>query len=133
MKQLCLYIILFSGLVCVGVCKPREYILIKQLKTWTDAQSYCRLNHYDLATVQTDEDLTNLRQTASEDGMISAGWIGFYNDINTWRWSYQDESVIYSNRYSLGSTMKCASIYPDGYWYEVNCANSYEFMCSDGE
>ncbi|XP_057189944.1 macrophage mannose receptor 1-like [Triplophysa rosa] len=134
MKQLCLYILSFSGLVCVGVCKPREYILIKELKTWTDAQAYCRLNHNDLATVQTDEDRTNLHQTASENAFTSYGWIGLYNDINSWRWSYQDEGVAYFNWHpglpdNYGAGEECSVLRNDGYWLDYYCTITRWSLC----
>ncbi|KAI7810056.1 putative C-type lectin domain family 20 member A isoform X2 [Triplophysa rosa] len=134
MKHLCLLILSFSGLVCVGVCKPREYILIKELKTWTDAQAYCRLNHNDLATVQTDEDRTNLRQTASENAFTSYGWIGLYNDINSWRWSYQDEGVAFDRWIigqpdNYGAGEECAVIRLGGNWYDRVCTEEKHFLC----
>ncbi|KAL0189847.1 hypothetical protein M9458_016946, partial [Cirrhinus mrigala] len=75
--------------------------------TWTDAQTYCRTHHYDLATVQ------------NEKAFSGYAWIGLYNDVNSWRWSYNEESLVFQswalgqpNNYGLGEA--CATISPDG-------------------
>nr|XP_055056230.1 uncharacterized protein LOC129440737 [Misgurnus anguillicaudatus] len=137
MKQLCLYILSFSGLLSVALCKHREYILIKELKTWTDAQTYCKINHLDLATIQTAEDLTCLQEVALKSTFTLAAWIGLYNDINSWRWSYQDESLNFTKWYpgdpdNAGTGEECAVLRAEGYWFDRYCTYTRDFLCFDG-
>lgn len=54
----------------------QDYRFIRENKTWKDAQSYCRANHMDLATVYDTADVRRL--CAGEDRCENA-WIGLYN------------------------------------------------------
>lgn len=89
------YLLLFAELCPFTQSTLREYVLIQEQKNWDDAQAYCRRNYMDLATVQNIQDWTNL-QTAVQPA-LSLVWIGLYNDINSWRWSNQDESLTFEN------------------------------------
>uniref|UniRef100_A0A671PED2 C-type lectin domain-containing protein n=1 Tax=Sinocyclocheilus anshuiensis TaxID=1608454 RepID=A0A671PED2_9TELE len=72
----------------------REYVVIQEQKTWKQAQAYCRENHIDLATVQSEEDWVNLREVVQK--ITKMAWTGLYNDINSWRWSYQNQKIAFS-------------------------------------
>uniref|UniRef100_A0A665VI64 C-type lectin domain-containing protein n=1 Tax=Echeneis naucrates TaxID=173247 RepID=A0A665VI64_ECHNA len=59
-----------------------DYHFINENKTWTEAQSFCRENYTDLATVYRRSDIKNLNQTGA--------WIGlnYCLSINgTWSWT----------------------------------------------
>ncbi|KAK9971249.1 hypothetical protein ABG768_024623 [Culter alburnus] len=104
--------------------------------SWENAQDYCRKNHIDLATVQSDEDWMNLREVAVEKGFYGFAWIGLYDDINSWRWSYQDESLEFDSWYpdqpdNYGAGPQCAMIYSSGLWSDYSCDNTRYFVCSD--
>ncbi|XDV19478.1 hypothetical protein PO909_024943 [Leuciscus waleckii] len=103
---------------------------------WGKAQNYCRENHIDLATVQSDEDWTTLQEVEHEEDFYTFAWFGLYNDINSWRWSYQDESVVFQywepgQPDNAGAGEECVAIYKPGYWYDDSCAVTRYFMCSD--
>ncbi|XDV19530.1 hypothetical protein PO909_024986 [Leuciscus waleckii] len=103
---------------------------------WGKAQNYCRENHIDLATVQSDEDWTTLQEVENEERFRSFAWIGLYNDINSWRWSYQDESVVFQSWLSgqpdnYGAGEECVAIYYPGYWRDYSCDLTRYFVCSD--
>uniref|UniRef100_A0A671NPP4 C-type lectin domain-containing protein n=1 Tax=Sinocyclocheilus anshuiensis TaxID=1608454 RepID=A0A671NPP4_9TELE len=107
------------------------YILIKQSMTWENAQNYCRTHHIDLATVQSDEDWTRLQEAA--DTFSGFAWIGLYKDINSWRWSYNEESMVFKSwasgqpdNYYGGE--ECAAIYYNGGWQDFACTSSYYFI-----
>ncbi|KAI7789641.1 putative L-selectin-like [Triplophysa rosa] len=109
-----------------------EYVLIQQQKTWDEAQVYCRQNHVDLATVQSTEDWTNV-QRAAGSALTSPVWTGLYNDINTWRWSYQDEPLTYLSWFSgepnnRNGVQECASFY-GGTWHDMVCTETKLFLC----
>ncbi|KAA0721224.1 C-type lectin domain family 10 member A MMGL [Triplophysa tibetana] len=109
-----------------------EYVLIQQQKTWDDAQAYCRQNHFDLATVQSTEDWTNV-QKAVGPSFTTVAWIGLYNDINTWRWSYQDEPLTYLSWYygepnNNNGIQECATFYGDTF-HDMVCTETKLFLC----
>ncbi len=106
--------------------------------TWKNAQNYCRTHHIDLATVQSNENWTRLQEAADEQLFSGFTWIGLYNDINGWRWSYNEESLVFQswvlgqpNNYGLGE--ECAAIYYNGGWQDFYCTVLYYFVCYDGE
>ncbi|XP_039546266.1 C-type lectin domain family 10 member A-like isoform X3 [Pimephales promelas] len=106
------------------------YVLIQEQKTWDEARAYCRKNHFDLATVQSNEDSANLRKAVYN--MTKMTWIGLYNDINSWRWSYHDEKITFQ---------KWLTVEPNNYdgleecgvitnaWNDWACAALFPFFC----
>ncbi|XP_073804948.1 C-type mannose receptor 2-like isoform X2 [Danio rerio] len=118
------------------------YVPIQKQMTWDQAQAYCRQNHIDLATVQRSEDLAYLLEAAHKMGAMA--WIGLYNDINSWRWSYQNENITFSSwmpgepnnngheecgvmSYSTWGDWSCATLFPF-FCYSVNGTNKFVFV-----
>ncbi|XP_048091681.1 C-type mannose receptor 2-like [Alosa alosa] len=67
-----------------------QYHFVKESKTWNKAQSYCRINYTDLATLYDTDDVNTLIQLGSQTG---SAWIGLYDDVlNSWRWSITNSS-----------------------------------------
>ncbi|KAL0162988.1 hypothetical protein M9458_042384, partial [Cirrhinus mrigala] len=66
-----------------------RYHFVNESKTWTEAQRYCRQNYTDLATIDNMEEMNRLINTVngSYNGLA---WIGLYGDVNSWRWSLED-------------------------------------------
>ncbi|KAI2663117.1 Aggrecan core protein [Labeo rohita] len=83
--------------------------------TWETAQNSCRTHHTDLAIVQSNENWMRLQEAANEKAYSG------YNDINSWRWSYDG--------YGLGE--ECVVMYPDGFWQDYPCSDSFNFVCYD--
>ncbi len=127
-----------AGLLSLTLCIEPEYILIKQLMTWENAQNYCRTHHIDLATVQSNENWTRLQEAADEQHFSGFAWIGLYNDINGWRWSYNEESLVFKSWASgqpdnYGYGQECVGILPNGAWHDLYCTDIRYFVCYDGE
>ncbi len=102
------------------------------------ALNYCRTHHIDLATVQNNEDLVRLQEAAGEQHFFGFAWIGLYNDIDSWRWSYNEESLVFKSWTSgqpdnSNGGQACAAINYIGGWQDFACANTCYFMCYDGE
>ncbi|XP_062864762.1 putative C-type lectin domain family 20 member A isoform X2 [Trichomycterus rosablanca] len=114
--------------------------LIKQSLTWSDAISYCRQNYYDLATVKTYSSLVKLGGTAALEGITEPIWIGLYNDVNTWRFSYNDVllSDITLRKWETGepdnwlAMEACASVGSGGTWKDGTCTELKPFICYNG-
>uniref|UniRef100_A0A3B3Y5X4 C-type lectin domain-containing protein n=1 Tax=Poecilia mexicana TaxID=48701 RepID=A0A3B3Y5X4_9TELE len=111
--------------------ETNKYHLIKEKKSWQEAQSYCREKHTDLisGTKQIeDEEVKNLKITA---------YFGLFRD--TWRWSDGSNSSFrhwndeLSNvKYNSG---QCAmTVFDDeGRWKNESCDERKPFICYDGE
>lgn len=124
-----------TGFLSVILCGSREYILIKEYKTWDEAQDYCRQNYIDLATVQTDEEWSKV-DTLREKLQFNI-WIGLYDDVNTWRWSHQQESVTflewdYDQPNNLNGKQYCVNLRTTGYWWDEACNLTCSFFCQSG-
>ncbi|XP_067302006.1 putative C-type lectin domain family 20 member A [Pseudorasbora parva] len=136
MEQIWLHLLSLSGLLSLTLCRPQEYVLITEAATWGNAQEYCRKNHVDLATVQSNEDWTGVTEVGAEKKYYGYAWYGLYNDINSWRWSYQDESLVFKAWYpsepdNYASGEECVAIASDRTWRDRNCDLNKYFLCSD--
>ncbi|KAL7841466.1 hypothetical protein SRHO_G00251570 [Serrasalmus rhombeus] len=115
---------------------PRQYHLIQDMKNWTEAQTFCRLNFVDLATVESLTEMTRLVKEAQKHNFISKAWVGLYNDINSWRCSYENTPLELKkwatnepdNQYGLEW---CVATGGDGLWRDVYCLVKVDFLCYD--
>ncbi|MGH0155946.1 UNVERIFIED_CONTAM: hypothetical protein FKN15_058926 [Acipenser sinensis] len=93
--------------------------------SWSEAQSYCRENNTDLATVGSQEVAEQLLNIIG-DSLSDTAWIGLYcDDTQNWQWSNSDD-VIYSN---WKAELFCASVTSSGEWRDLRCQEKYPFMC----
>ncbi|XP_012987470.2 macrophage mannose receptor 1 [Esox lucius] len=69
---------------------PYEYQFVDKNMTWTEAQSYCRNNYTDLATIDNTEDMYRLMKSVN-GGFTNGAWIGLKEGerMGTWQWSDQ--------------------------------------------
>uniref|UniRef100_A0A671YZM0 C-type lectin domain-containing protein n=1 Tax=Sparus aurata TaxID=8175 RepID=A0A671YZM0_SPAAU len=114
---------LFSGLNVT-------FVLIETLMTWTEAQSYCREHHTDLASVR------NTAENQKVMDLVPAGqkvWIGLFRD--SWKWSDGSDS---SFRHwapgqpdNSGGKEACvgADLNDDGTWWDFACDQNSLFVC----
>ncbi|XP_051800177.1 macrophage mannose receptor 1-like [Acanthochromis polyacanthus] len=52
-----------SGWLVLPACSLRQYYFVKKPLTWNEAQTYCRQNYTDLATIENTEDVKELERT----------------------------------------------------------------------
>ncbi|KPP58243.1 macrophage mannose receptor 1-like, partial [Scleropages formosus] len=108
-------------------------------KTWTDAQTYCRNNYFDLATIRDTDDLQNLVNSAPST-YFGQAWIGLFDDVNSWHWSLSDSSFYSTGETSfrnwesgepdnLGGQEYCAAMTPGGTWDSYSCQERLLFIC----
>ncbi|MGH0137945.1 UNVERIFIED_CONTAM: hypothetical protein FKN15_030372 [Acipenser sinensis] len=111
-----------KGICAVASGLFRKYHFVKDEKSWFDAQSYCRENHTDLATIESQAETEKLNISA---GFTNA-WIGLYYDKENWQWSNGD-NVSY---YNWTSSLSCTSVDSNGEWVDSDChSNRYFFIC----
>ncbi|RXM98667.1 C-type mannose receptor 2 [Acipenser ruthenus] len=112
-----------------GFCVPvynqiRTHVFVETVKTWSDAQSYCREKHTDLATVSSQEEANQLLNITGAS--LGDSWIGLYrDDTQNWQWSNSDD-VMYSN---WRADVFCASVNSEGKWTDLPCNHRKAFMC----
>ncbi|KAL6466780.1 hypothetical protein MHYP_G00245840 [Metynnis hypsauchen] len=128
-----------TGILPIVQTFPRQYHLIQEPKTWTEAQAFCRLNFVDLATVENSTDMAMLLKEAHKHNFTSQAWVGLYNDVNSWRCSL--------NEIPLGSFQKwgtaqpnnlygheeCAMMDQNGLWWDDICSKTKFCLCYDAK
>ncbi|KAG7216472.1 hypothetical protein INR49_001958 [Caranx melampygus] len=67
----------------------RVYTVINRSLTWTEAQTYCRTHHTDLATIENVEENAEAVSVMTTNS-VSEAWIGLYRV--RWRWSDNSNS-----------------------------------------
>ncbi|KAL7853031.1 hypothetical protein SRHO_G00188160 [Serrasalmus rhombeus] len=106
-----------------------SYVFINDLKSWHDAQSYCRKNHTDLASVRNQAENDKIKEAAK--GQIV--WIGLFRVF--WKWSDQSNSSFQywkQNQPDISSGKEtCGYIVmtDGGYWSNENCQTKFPFIC----
>ncbi|KAI5091455.1 C-type mannose receptor 2 isoform X2 [Silurus meridionalis] len=136
-------LLLLMGFFNLGVCLPRQFHFINESKTWAAAQRYCRENYVDLATINNAEEelvVTNLIGTTDS----KQTWIGLYDDLNSWKWSLDDDSFynegersfrnwyIQKPRYWYENRLCVYLSDNDAVWVESSCSKTHPFICFDG-
>ncbi|XP_028841859.1 macrophage mannose receptor 1-like [Denticeps clupeoides] len=134
-------LLLISGLLSLSQSLPtaRKYYFVNQLKTWSDAQSYCRLTYNDLATLENADDMSKLN-AATKNWQIDVVWIGLYNDINSWKWSISDQAFYIAGgagyrNWGLGQpdnamgNQSCVSMMSTGTFFDNTCDTELTFLC----
>ncbi|KAK2833971.1 hypothetical protein Q5P01_017860 [Channa striata] len=101
-----------------------DFILVNDLKTWTEAQLYCRDNYTDLASVRNQAENDEMKMMLTQNT-----WIGLHR--NSWKWS--DGSVNSFSYWYPGApvpttTATCIGAYY-GKWYNFNCNYQFFFLC----
>uniref|UniRef100_A0A3B1JR28 C-type lectin domain-containing protein n=1 Tax=Astyanax mexicanus TaxID=7994 RepID=A0A3B1JR28_ASTMX len=126
-----------TALLTLSSCLSRQYYFVDISMTWTEAQTYCRQNYTDLATLENAEDTSRLIAAAVNSGYNGLAWIGLYEDLmNNWRWFLEDDTLYgpgekdyrnWSNLWSpepnnAGGNEMCTQI-------DENCAQNLPFFC----
>ncbi|XP_058236214.1 macrophage mannose receptor 1-like isoform X2 [Hemibagrus wyckioides] len=109
-----------------------KYVVIKETKSWYDAQIYCREKYTDLVSVrnQTENDEIWRMINSSVGGV----WIGLFN--NSWKWSDQSNSSFrYWSSDKPSGGLNCAAVSESEkrYWSDVKCTEKLPFICHENK
>ncbi|KAK1135320.1 macrophage mannose receptor 1-like [Acipenser oxyrinchus oxyrinchus] len=109
-----------------------RYTLIEVLKTWTEAQQYCREHHTDLVSIKNASENEEIVKKAQGKPF----WIGLFNE--PWKWSHQGDNYTFhswSNREpnNWGGNENCVMMSKTGGWNDYGCNNQLPFFCCEGE
>uniref|UniRef100_A0A3Q3E5B5 C-type lectin domain-containing protein n=1 Tax=Labrus bergylta TaxID=56723 RepID=A0A3Q3E5B5_9LABR len=127
----------------------RQFHYIDLKLNWLDAQHYCREKYDDLATIQSMEDIIQLKNKVQVSAWIAA-WIGLRDDpnswfkvmgidANSWRWSVTSEMSQngYQNWFSIAPDNVyfeyCIELDGAATWNDLNCDALLSFVCYTGK
>ena len=106
------------------------FIFIETAMNWTEAQSYCREHHTDLASVR------NMTENQKVADLVPANhivWIGLYRD--SWKWSDGSDSSFRHwvqgepDNYDGKDACVVADFSRNGEWWDIPCDNKEPFVC----
>ncbi|KAK1151731.1 macrophage mannose receptor 1-like [Acipenser oxyrinchus oxyrinchus] len=126
MEKTVLVLLCLAGFFVPFSNQIRRYYYENTEMSWSEAQSYCREKHTDLATVRSQEEAEQLLNITG--GSVNAtAWIGLYrDDTQNWQWSNSDDVIFYSN---WTANLFCASVRSSGEWRDLRCQEKNPFMC----
>ena len=133
--------IVFAEFSVLSTCALHQYHLVTINMDWTAAQSYCRENFVDLATVDSMEDMQGL---IKEQRNAKPAWIGLTRNrsVRSWKWYlsgnqfYREGEMEYRNWAQTSEPITgqpCAALVSNetGVWRDYACTNTYSFVCSN--
>ncbi|KAM3618603.1 uncharacterized protein V6R79_022405 [Siganus canaliculatus] len=112
---------------CVTI-NDRGFVLVSTSMNWTEAQSYCRNHHTDLASVR------NMEENNEVMNLVPSGqtaWIGLFRD--SWKWS--DGSSLSFTYWRQGEpnsnieTQENCALSNSGRWEDWPCDTKTAFIC----
>lgn len=126
-------------------CFPHQYHFIDETLIWEKAQTYCREQYTDLATVFDIEDMNRLVNTVQDStgGFTELAWIGLHDNLTSWKWSFS-ESHYYRNKetdyrnWDIGQpdnfagNQMCVKMWSEGVWVDSQCSLKHPFICYNG-
>ncbi|KAG7239742.1 hypothetical protein INR49_028562 [Caranx melampygus] len=106
----------------------RVYTLINRSLTWTEAQTYCRTHHTDLATIENAEENAEAVSVMTTNS-VSEAWIGFYRV--RWRWSDNSNSSFtnWNSGQPDGTDKFCVLEDSTHTWHDISCDEKHFFWC----
>ncbi|KAI9536674.1 hypothetical protein NQZ68_031749 [Dissostichus eleginoides] len=116
--------------VCHGGETPGRMHVVLVEKNWRDAQTYCRLNYFDLASARSETENDALQQIMSSSSMSSV-WFGLFRD--EWQWSDQSNSSFRHwepGQPNIDGSCTLFGTSSKG-WLDRSCTHTFPFYCYD--
>uniref|UniRef100_A0A3B3Y7D1 C-type lectin domain-containing protein n=1 Tax=Poecilia mexicana TaxID=48701 RepID=A0A3B3Y7D1_9TELE len=137
-----------GALLSVASAQSHQYYFVNTSLTWTEAQSVCRRDYTDLATIESTADVNDFLSTSSS--YTGKAWIGLYDDtINSWKWSLNDSSFYGPGENSFRNwqpgqpddyygQQHCVQFNGSsdnslGQWDDAGCMETRQFVCYNGK
>ncbi|XP_051566171.1 macrophage mannose receptor 1-like [Myxocyprinus asiaticus] len=111
--------------ICYDGNNLQNYILLYLLRTWRDAQSYCRQYHTELVSVRNQEENLQIQQLIPKGTLV---YIGLFQD--TYAWS--DNSSSSFRNWGSGQPDRygqCIAINEKHFWRVDDCNVKRPFFC----
>ncbi|XP_038136967.1 C-type mannose receptor 2-like, partial [Cyprinodon tularosa] len=115
--------------------RTQKYHLIREEKTWQEAQSYCRENHTDLISGMKQLQDGELEEVMSSVGDETQIYFGLFRD--TWRWSDRSSfsfrhwvNEFNNEKYNSGQCTVMMFNHK-GRWKSEDCTVEKPFICYD--
>ncbi|KAI5629825.1 hypothetical protein C0J50_7876, partial [Silurus asotus] len=127
------YLLLLYGM---ALSQIREYIYVSQKMNWIAAQTYCRQQYGDLASITTEEEN---QRAANVTGLNEfEAFIGLNRTAphaNIWQWSAGERP--YFTKWHLGEpndiTGESCTLFTTNGWYDVTCDVNHPVLCQRSE
>ncbi|CAJ1062957.1 macrophage mannose receptor 1-like [Xyrichtys novacula] len=113
----------FSCYTAMNSSSPKIFKMIASVKTWKDAQAYCRTHYTDLAMIENAQENAEVLAQKEEDTMFM--WIGLSREA--WKWSDNRESSFRNWRPGHPDNdgyQYCVSRGSQHQWNDNNCEKS---------
>ncbi|XP_068584391.1 C-type mannose receptor 2-like [Cebidichthys violaceus] len=137
--QWTLFVLILMGQCSFCLCRLYEYHLVKEKKSWEEAQTYCREHYTDLAKVFDMTDMKRLNDSASHQG---EAWIGLHNQTNVnrvWLWSLPEvkfsdsETEWKDGEPNDKEPPENCVVVEEHKWKDIPCNKEHEFICYDAK
>uniref|UniRef100_A0A8B9GVT7 C-type lectin domain-containing protein n=1 Tax=Astyanax mexicanus TaxID=7994 RepID=A0A8B9GVT7_ASTMX len=132
------HLLFISGLLLpVLVVSSQQYPYISKKMSWMEAQKFCREMFSDLATVNTEEDMSGLLRIILA-AVTQNVYIGLYRSgVFTWHWTLPGNGYLEFQNWKAGQPKVgseqdgCAGMDQNGEWFEDSCSTQRTFVCTD--
>ncbi|XP_042372768.1 C-type mannose receptor 2-like [Plectropomus leopardus] len=139
--QWSLFVLILMSQASFFTCRHYEYHFVKQKKTWTEAQKYCRDKYTDLAKVL---DMTDMERLCDSAQNQDEAWIGLNSPrsesgghFRVWQWSlpgleyHEDKKNWLENEPNDKDKPENCVTLRNSEWLDFKCNHEHFFICFD--